>query len=121
MQGIIQTSAREQNLCWETLKMCYLLILVTSRSKCIQKISQYDYILDCITGRYNKLQELLPLVCVTDSSNQDKNDSSPGEGLVPTPTAQLTISGLKSSMLTKIQMKSGGTIPDLMINFTDSD
>lgn len=44
-----------------------------------------------------------------------------GEGLVPTPRAELRISGFKSSMLTKIQMKSGGTIPDSMINFTDKD
>lgn len=29
--------------------------------------------------------------------------------------------GLKSSMLTKTQMKSAGTIRDFMINFTDND
>lgn len=57
----------------------------------------------------------------TNVRSQHENESTPGEGLVPTPIAQLRINGLESSMLTKTQMKSAGTIPDFLMNFTDND
>lgn len=40
---------------------------------------------DRCNSETSKLEELSPLVCATDVNSQEKNESTPGEGLVPTP------------------------------------
>lgn len=123
-QGIIQTSAEGKTYAREPKNVFSAHSGLSTGASVNRKYHNMITFLVCMhrqDSETSKLEELPPLVCVTDISSQDNNESTPGEGLAPTPTAQLRISGLKPSMLTKIQMKSAGTIPHFMINFTDND